>query len=189
MLDLSFWSSTLVSVLLGFLGWIPRAHNLGCVRINAGLIMRTQACSCMHMIMPKNPNFSYFVSDFTCNTYVLDHFSYICGFNILFHILIIRFLFHMFKLGLSCVFLFWCHEHAFTCSCMNVIGVELLQGKWGKSCIHIPMHLWIWFCLDDGDKYVCLVDFFLKYRCNHMFAWIFLCLRATLDVICMIVTC
>ena len=91
--------------------------------------------------------------------------------------------------GLCCVFLFWCHEHAFTCSCMNAIGVELLQGKWGKSCIHIPMHLWKWFCLDDGDKHVCLFEFFLKYRCNHIFSWIFLCLCATLDMICMIVTC
>ena len=31
-------------------------------------------------------------------------------------------------------------------------------------------------CLDDRDKHVCFVEFFLKYRCNHMFAWIFLCL-------------
>ena len=183
MLDLSFWSSTLVFVLLGFLDWNPRAHHLGCVRrldyAHAGLIMRTQACSCVRMIMPRNPNFSDFVSDFTCNTSILDHFSYICGFNILFHMLIICLLFHMFKLGFVLCFLVlmpWTRIHMFMHECH-------------KSCIYIPMHLWIWFCLDDGDKYVCLVDFFLKYRCNHMFAWIFLCLCAALDMICMIVAC
>ena len=52
---------------------------------------------------------------------------------------------------------------------MNAIGAGLLQGKWGKSCIHMNMHLWTWFCFDDRDKYVCLVKFFLKYRCNHMY--------------------
>ena len=71
----------------------------------AGLIMRMHTCSCVRMIMPRNPNFFDFVSNFTCNTSVLDYFSYICGFNILFHMVIIRLLFHMFKLGFVLCFL------------------------------------------------------------------------------------
>ena len=39
----------------------------------AGLIIHMQACSCMHMILPKNPNPSFFdfVSDFTCSASAL----------------------------------------------------------------------------------------------------------------------
>ena len=41
--------------------------------------------------------------------------------------------YHMLELGFIFVFLlFWWHEHAFTCTHINAIGVKLLQGK---SCI------------------------------------------------------
>ena len=101
------------------------------------LIMHMQACSCMRMILPSNPNpnFSNFVSIFTCNASILDPFSYIHGFELLFHMLVCLFDFHMSDSSLSCVFLFWCHEHTFTHSSMNAIGAKFLQGKWGKSCI------------------------------------------------------
>ena len=93
-------------------------HNLGCVHkldyVHISLFI---------------PNFFDLVFDFTCNTSVLDHFSYICGFNILFYMLVIRLLFHMFKLGFVLCFFVLMHEHAFTYSCINAIGVELPQGK------------------------------------------------------------
>ena len=46
---------------------------------HVGLIMRMQACSCVHLILPKNsnPSFSNFFSYFTCNAFVLDPFIYI----------------------------------------------------------------------------------------------------------------
>ena len=121
----------------------------------------------MRIILPRNPNFSdffFFILHVILLSWIL--FSYIYGFNIPFHMLVIRLLFHMFKLGFVLCFLVlmpWTRIHMFMHECH-------------KSCIHIPMHLWIWFCLDDRDKYICLVEFFLKYGCNHIFSWIFLCL-------------
>ena len=49
--------------------------------------MRMQACSCVCMILPRNPNpsFFYFVSYFTCNASVLDPFSRIHGFEVIVH--------------------------------------------------------------------------------------------------------
>ena len=90
--------------------------------------MHTQTCSCVCMILPRNPNpnFSDLVSNFTCNTSILDPFYIFVAFEFLFHMFICWFAFHMFKLGFIFIFLFQCHEHGFTCSCMNVIGVELL---------------------------------------------------------------
>ena len=43
---------------------------------HVGYILHTQGCSCMCMILPKNPNlnFSNSVSYFTCNAFVLDPF-------------------------------------------------------------------------------------------------------------------
>ena len=47
--------------------------------VHVGLIMRMQACSCVHLILPRNSNsnFSDFVSYFTCNAFVLDPIIYI----------------------------------------------------------------------------------------------------------------
>ena len=52
--------------------------------------MRMQACSCVHMILPKNPNpsFSDFVSNFTCNAPVLDLFYMFVAFELLFHMFV-----------------------------------------------------------------------------------------------------
>ena len=136
--------------------------------MHADLIMHTQACSCMHMNLPQNPkpNFSDFIFDFTCNASIFYPFSYIFGFKSLFHMFVC---FAHVRIRVYFVFyLFWCHEHAFTCSCMYAIGAKLLQGKWGRSCIHLNMHLWIWFCL-----MIDLNMFFRRIMLNHMFAWTF----------------
>ena len=70
------------------------------------LIMRTQACSCMRMILPQNPkpNSSDFASDSTCNTSVLDHFSCIHAFKLPFHMFNCLIAFHMLELGFYLVF-------------------------------------------------------------------------------------
>ena len=192
MLDFLFWRPALVSVLLGFLDWNPRAYNLGCVcrldYVHAGLFI------CVHDL-PKNlnPNFSDFVSRFLAwYAFILVPFYiYLCFWVSVSHVCLFVF-FSRVKLWFIFFSLFLYHEHAFICSYMNAIGVGLLQDKWGKSCIHMNMHLWTWFCFDDRDKHVCLVKFFLKYRCNYMFAWIFLCLCCCLEydmMTCIIVTC
>ena len=36
----------------------------------------------------------------------------------------------------------------------NAIGAELLQGKWGKSCIHMHMHMFVFISLPFFDEYV-----------------------------------
>ena len=56
--DLSFWSLALFPVFLEFLRWIPRAHNLAS---HVGMITYMQACSCVRMILPRNPNLSFFL--------------------------------------------------------------------------------------------------------------------------------
>ena len=38
---------------------------------------------------------------------------------------------------------------------------------------------------NDRDEHACLDEFFLRYRCNHMFSWIFLCLCFCLDLMFM----
>ena len=65
--------------------------------MHVGLIMRTQACSCMRMILPRNPNpISFdFVSDFTCNAFVLDLFYIFAAFEPLFHMFVCLFAFHI----------------------------------------------------------------------------------------------
>ena len=92
-----------------------------CVRIillaHASLIMCTQACTCMCINLPKNPNF-YFVCFITTFTYSLCLasfpiflcFQFLC-FTCLFTItcrIRIYFVFSFFQ----------CHDHSFTCSCM-----------------------------------------------------------------------
>ena len=68
---------------------------------HAGLIMHTQGCSCMRMILPRNPNpnFDDFVFDFTCNASVLGPFLYIHVVKLLFHMFNCLFPFHMLELG------------------------------------------------------------------------------------------
>ena len=85
----------------------------------AGLIICMQACSCMRMILPKNPNLILFVSVsyFICNTYVLDHFSCIYGFKLLFHKFDCLFVFHILELGFilyfSCFNAMNTHSHVY----------------------------------------------------------------------------
>ena len=59
------------------------------------------------MILPRNPNhnISDFVSVFTYNVFVLDHFSYIYVFKLLFHMFNCLFAFHMLELGFILCFL------------------------------------------------------------------------------------
>ena len=62
----------------------------------------------MHtMILPRNPNpnISDFVSVFTYNVFVLDHFSYIYVFKLLVHMFNCLFAFHMLELGFILCFL------------------------------------------------------------------------------------
>jgi len=53
------------------------------------------------MILPRNPNLIsfVFVSYFTCNASVLDPFSCIYDFKLLFHMFDCLFVFHMLELG------------------------------------------------------------------------------------------
>ena len=70
---------------------------VGCV----GWIICTQACSCVRMILPKNPNLILldFVSYFTNNAFVLDPFSCIHDFKLLFHMFDCLLILHMLELG------------------------------------------------------------------------------------------
>ena len=77
------------------------------------------------------------------------------------------FAFHMLRLGF--VFISLLNAMTFIHMSMHyAIGVESLQGKWGKSCIHLSMHIWIWFCLTmDLNRLVRWVAL------SYMLAWIF----------------
>ena len=127
MLDLLFWSLALFSMLLGFLGWIPCAHNpaYACKLdyAHVGLFMRAHD-------LPRNPNPSFFfflnsISYFTCNASILNPFpiyswfwasvSHVCLFACFSHV----------KLWFILIFFLRCHEHAFPCSCIDAIGAKI----------------------------------------------------------------
>ena len=64
---------------------------------SASLIIHTQACSCMHMILPRNLNLilSISASYFICNAFVLDLSLYVYGFKLLFHMFDCPFFLHV----------------------------------------------------------------------------------------------
>ena len=120
MLDFLFWRPALVSVLLGFLDWNPRAYNLGCVcrldYVHAGLFI------CVHDL-PKNlnPNFSDFVSRFLAwYAFILVPFYiYLCFWVSVSHVCLFVFFSHV-KLGfIFCflVFIPWTCVHMFMHEC------------------------------------------------------------------------
>ena len=128
--------------------------------------MRTQGCSCVRMILPRNPNpnFDDFVFDFTCNAYVLGPFLYIHVVKLLFHMFNCLFPFHILELGFIFYFralMSWTCIHIFM---HNSIGTELLQGKWGKPCIYnVHAFLWWYDCTLNalGDNMIGLPCFYL----------------------------
>ena len=121
-----FWAETHVCIILA-----------AC----AGQILRTQTCLCIHMILPKKPNFilSIFASIFISNTSILDLLSYVYALELLFHMFNCLFAFHMLELGFICDFFFFLISstriHMFM---HDVIGVELLQ------VIHQYKHAFYW---------------------------------------------
>ena len=106
--------------------------------------MRTQTCLCIHMILPKRPNFilSIFASIFISNTSILDLLSYVYALELLFHMFNCLFAFHMLELGFICDFFFFFFLISSTRIHMfmhDVIGVELLQ------VIHQYKHAFYWW--------------------------------------------
>ena len=161
LLDFLFWNFALFSLLLcswlGFLGW-TRVH----------IIQHT-----------RRPNYAYtgsfkFLFCFLYLSHMLSFylflFLYVYKFESLFHMFACLIAFHMFKLGF--VFISLLNAMSFIHMFMhNAIGSELLQGKWGKSCIHMNMHIWIWFCLTIDLN---MIAWWVML--DHMLAWIFSCL-------------
>ena len=89
--------------------------------------MRMQACSCMCMILPKNPNIilSISASYLICNAFILDLSLYVYGFKLLFHMFNCLFVFYMLELGFILHFFIlmpWTRIHMFM---HDAIGAEM----------------------------------------------------------------
>jgi len=116
----------------------------------ASFIICTQGCSCVHMNQPKNPNLLLPFLILLSHVYFCfrSFFMFSCFLSFCFTCLFVcLFAYHTLRLGF--VFISLLNTMSFIHMFMhNAIGDKLMQGKWDKSCIHIPMHLWIWLCFD-----------------------------------------
>ena len=125
----------------GFLGKNLCTHNLACVRrldyAHTSLIMLMQACSCVCRLLPRNPNFLFYLFCFYFHMFVcLASFPMpLCFQCLCFTCLIVCFVSHVrirVYFGFS---LFQCHNHSFTCSCMMPQVLSCCKESKGKSYI------------------------------------------------------
>ena len=124
---------------LGFLGKNPCAHNLACAR----RVVHTCTWTCLETLFL----FIYFFLFSHMYTYVWPLFRIFLLLKLLFHMFNFWFVPHMLELRfVYCLIVLmpWTRIHVFM---HNVIGVELLQRKWGKSCICDVHAFMIWSCL------------------------------------------
>ena len=139
--------------------------------------MCTQACSCARMILPinSNPSFSDFISYFTCNASVLDHFFNIfMGLSFCFTCLLFVFFSHV-KIGIYISFL--CFNAMNTYSPVHTLipwvlwcsKVSKVSHAFTYTCILFV----ILFRIDEHDimnKHVMFLMFsMISWRCHILF--------------------
>jgi len=109
---------------------------------------RMQAYVCACILVLRNPNLDFLLL-FLCFFYILCLcFALFACSWVTASLFIYVFALNMTRLGCSLCFLLWYHEHALIWSCIHAIGVVILQGKWGKSCIGMDLHFYMFvWCL------------------------------------------
>ena len=141
-----------------FIFFVPGLGFRVCLCAHApACICRLEVCVCIQLTCVCKPMYAhtYLCLETLIQVFCFCFFYILCLCFALFacswvtaSLFIYFFALDMTRLGCSLCFLLWYHKHALIWLYIDVIGAVMQQGKWGKSCIGMDLHFYMFvWCL------------------------------------------